>query len=76
MPRYRKKPTAKEETILRTAAEEISNYLDFAVKSGGKQKHRFIRRLYGLYRKIDLEVFIKAVNRALKYRMNWFYTRP
>jgi len=69
MPRYRKKPTAKEENILRTAAEEISNYLDFAVKNGGKQKHRFIRRLYGLYRKIDLEVFIKAVNRALKYRI-------
>lgn len=68
-PKYRKKPTAKEENILRTAAKEICDYLDFAVKSGGKQKHRFIRRLYGLYRKIDIEVFIKAVNRALKYRI-------
>ncbi len=68
-PKYRKKPTAKEENILRKAAEEINDYLDFAVKNGGKQKHRFIRRLYGLYRKIALEVFIKTVKRALKYRI-------
>jgi len=68
-PKYRKKPTAKEENILRTAAEEINDYLDFAVKNGGKQKHRFIRGLYGLYRKIALEVFIKAAKRALKYRI-------
>ncbi len=68
-PKYRKKPTAKEENILRTAAEEINDYLDFAIKSGGKQKHRFIRGLYGLYRKIALEVFIKTVKRALKYRI-------
>jgi transposase len=68
-PKYRKKPTAKEENILRTAAEEINDYLDFAIKKGGKHKHRFIRRLYGLYRKIAFEVFIKTVKRALKYRI-------
>ena len=68
-PKYRKKPTAKEENILRTAADEISHYLDFAVKNGGKHKHRFIRGLYGLYRKIALEVFIQTVKRALKYRI-------
>ena len=68
-PKYRKKPTEKEENILLKAAGEINDYLDFAIKSGGKQKHRFIRRLYGLYRKIALEVFIKTVKRALKYRI-------
>ena len=68
-PKYRKKPTAKEENILRTAAEEINDYLDFAIKKGGKHKHRFIRGLYGLYRKIALEVFIKTIKRALKYRI-------
>jgi len=68
-PKYRKKPTAKEENILRTAAKEIEDYLDFAIKNGVKQKHRFIRGLYGLYRKIALEVFIKTVRRALKYRI-------
>jgi transposase len=68
-PKDRKKPTAREEKILRTAAEEINAYLNFAVRNGGRQKHRFIRGLYGLYRKIDLGIFIKTVKRALKYRI-------
>jgi len=68
-PKNRKKPTTKQENILRTAAKEIDEYLDFAIKNGVKQKHRFIRALYGLYRKIAIEVFIKTVSRALKYRI-------
>jgi transposase len=69
MPKNRKKPTTKQEHILRTAAKEIDEYLSFAIKNGVKQKHRFIRALYGLYRKMALELFIKTVNRALKYRI-------
>ena len=68
-PKNRKKPTTNQENILRTAANEIGEYLDFALQNGVKQKHRFIRSLYGLYRKIALEVFIKTVKRALKYRI-------
>jgi hypothetical protein len=68
-PRNRKRPTAREEKILRDADESINNYLDFALPSGGKQKHGFIRGIYGLYRKIALPVFIKTVKRALKYRI-------
>ena len=68
-PKNRKKPSAKEEKILRAAAKEIDAYLDFAIQHGVKQKHRFIRALYGLYRKIALELFIKTLNRALKYRI-------
>ena len=68
-PKHRKKPTAKEENVLRNASKEINDYLDFAIKNGGRQKHRFIRRLYGLYRKIALEVFVKTVKRALTYRI-------
>jgi len=69
MPKNRKKPTTKQENILRTASKEIDEYLTFAIKNGVKQKHRFIRALYGLYRKMALELFIKTVNRALKYRI-------
>jgi hypothetical protein len=50
-------------------AKQIDDYLDFAIKNGVKQKHRFIRALYGLYRKMAIEVFIKTVSRALKYRI-------
>ena len=69
MPKNRKKPTTKQEHILRAAAKPIDDYLTFAIKNGVKQKHRFIRALYGLYRKMALEVFIKTVSRALKYRI-------
>ncbi len=68
-PKNRKKPSGKEENILRKAAKEIDDYLTFAIKNGVKQKHRFIRGLYGLYRKIAFEVFIKTVKRALRYRI-------
>ena len=68
-PKYRKKPTAKEEQILRKAAGQIDAYLNFALPSGGQQRHRFIRRLYGLYRKVAPTVFIKTVERALQYRI-------
>lgn len=69
MPKNRKRPTTKQEEILRKAAKEIDAYLTFAIENGVKQKHRFIRALYGLYRKMALEVFIKTVSRALKYRI-------
>jgi len=68
-PKNRRKSATKQENILRTAAKEIDDYLTFAIKNGVKQKHRFIRALYGLYRKMALEVFIKTVSRALKYRI-------
>lgn len=69
MPKNRKKPTTKQETILRAAGKEIDEYVTFAIKNGVKQKHRFIRALYGLHRKMALEVFVKTVSRALKYRI-------
>ncbi len=68
-PRYRRKPTAKEEKILRQAAPELNAYLDFALKGMGKPRHRMIRRLYGLYRKCSLPLFIETLQRALTYRI-------
>jgi hypothetical protein len=68
-PKYRKKPTAQEERTLRAKSEEVDAYLNFAIKKGGKQKHRFIRQLYGLHKKLAPSLFIKTVKRALKYRI-------
>jgi hypothetical protein len=68
-PKYRKKPTAQEERTLRTISEEVKAYLNFAIKKGGRQKHRFIRELYGLQKKLAPSLFIKTVKRALKYRI-------
>ncbi len=68
-PKYRKKPTAKEEKILRHAAPELNDYLDFLLKGVGKTRHSMIRRLYGLYRKCSRSLLIRTLQRALKYRI-------
>jgi len=47
----------------------VDAYLNFAIKKGGKQKHRFIRQLYGLHKKLAPSLFIKTVKRAVKYRI-------
>ncbi len=68
-PTQRKKPTAREEKILRSLDKALDDYLNFAVPQSAKPKHRFIRELFGLYRKVAPTVFIQAVERALKYRI-------
>ena len=68
-PTQRKKPTAREEKILRSLDRTLDDYLNFASPKSGKSKHRFIRELYGLHRKVAPTVFIQAVQRALKYRI-------
>jgi len=68
-PKNRRRPTALEEKRLRAAAKEIDDYLNFALKQEGKQKHRFIRQLYCLYQKVILPLFVKTIRRALKYRI-------
>jgi hypothetical protein len=70
-PKYRKKPTSEEEKILRTADKHIDAYLSFVLKEkSGKSKHRFIRQLYALYKKMALSLLIKTLTRALKYRIS------
>jgi transposase len=69
-PKHRKKPTAGEERILRLAAPEIDEYLNFVLATiQGKARHRFIRQLYSLYKKAASPLLAKAVKRALKYRI-------
>jgi len=68
-PKYRKKPTAREEKILRALGETVNDYLNFALPKSGQPRHRFIRELFGLQRKIALSVFIQSVERAHKYRI-------
>jgi len=73
-PRNRKKPTAGEERILRSAAPEIDAYLNFVLVMKGRARHSMIRQLYSLYKKTPIDLFIRAVQRALKYRVNTLAT--
>jgi transposase len=68
-PKHRKKPTAQEEKTLRGISKEVAAYLDFALEPMGIRKHRFIRELFQLYRKLALPVFLQTLERALKYRI-------
>ncbi len=68
-PAYRKKPTAEEEKRLRAVAPVVDEYLNQTLKAMGAHKHRFLRRLYGLHQKLATPLFIKTIQRALKYRI-------
>ena len=68
-PNNRKKPTAGEEKTLRSVAPEVDAYLNFVLTMKGKARHRFVRQLYSLHKKTGLFVFVKALKRALKYRI-------
>ena len=73
-PAYRKKPTAEEEKRLRAVDPVVDAYLNQTLKAMGAKKHRFVRRLYGLYQKLAQPLFIKTIQRALQYRITQIET--
>jgi transposase len=68
-PKNRRKPALEEQKRLRGMAEVVGAYLDFALGSARPQRQRFLRELYGLSQQMTSELFIRAVERALKYRI-------
>lgn len=66
----RRRGTEAEEMHLRGFGPAVSAYLDFARPAkGGIQRNEFIRRLLGLSRRLTAELFVRSVERALKYRI-------
>lgn len=69
-PKDRKNRTSEEEKILRSMSPTLEAYLDFALKEQpGGQKHRFIRKLFRLCRRLSPDLFERAASRALAYRV-------
>jgi len=69
-PSNRKRPTNEEEKKLRAISVETNAYLDFVFTlKTGKNRHGFVRRLYGLSQKLSPSLFIKSVRRAFTYRI-------
>lgn len=69
-PKNRKRPTAEEEKALRSVSESVDAWMNFALEHRtGSQRHGFIRQLYGIYRKLSLEIFEKTIRRAYTYRI-------
>jgi len=69
-PNNYKKPTEREEKILRDMGETVNNYLNFAIAKSGHARHRFIRALFALQRKTAPFIFLQSVARAHKYRIS------
>ncbi len=50
-------------------AEVVGAYVDFVVAAGGIQRHRFLRELLRLAQEMTSPLFIRTIERALKYRI-------
>lgn len=68
-PSNRRRPTEEEEKRLRAIDERVGRYLDFALKPKGIERHRFLRRLFALSRQMSVAIFLRTIERALRYRI-------
>jgi hypothetical protein len=69
MPKNRHRGSEQEEKRLRAMGSDVSAYVDYVSKTPGIQRHRFLRELVALSQKMTQAVFVKAVARALRYRI-------
>ena len=69
LPKHRKNGSQHEEQRLRALGSEVAGYVDFALHTPGIQRHRFLRELFALSRKVPPAVFAAALARAARYRV-------
>lgn len=67
LPKHRKQGSQIEEQRLRAMGPEVAGYVDYVLKSPGIQRHRFLRELLALSRKVPATPFAEALARALRY---------
>jgi hypothetical protein len=68
-PKKGRRDAKQEEQRLRAMGPEVQAYLDYASKAPGIQRHRFTRELFALSGKVTRDVFVKTVERALRYEI-------
>ena len=69
-PRHAAKPSADEEAALRQHSAAVSTYLDFLLKGQGALRHRTLRQLHSLYRRLSPGLFDRVIDRARRYGVN------
>jgi transposase len=69
LPSRRHHGSQHEEQRLRALSPEVAAYVDYALKTPGIQRHRFLRELFALSRQVTATVFVEALTRALRYRV-------
>lgn len=68
-PQNRKRSSELEEQKLRALGPEIAAYLDYALRTPGIQRHRLLRGIWVLSRRLTAKVFALTIARALRYRI-------
>lgn len=68
-PHNRRQPTIDEEKRLRAMEPAVGAYLD-SLTPKGAGRHRFLRELFRLSQRMSIALFVRAVERALKYRID------
>ena len=68
-PQNRKKPTLEEEKRLRAIGPAVGAYLDADWTPKGTCRHRFLRELFRLSARMTPALFVRTMERALKYRI-------
>ena len=68
-PKNRRRPTQEEEKRLRALDPEVSAYLDWVLPNKGTGRHRFLRALLALSRKMTAPLFLRSIQRAAKYHI-------
>jgi hypothetical protein len=68
-PRHRPQPSDEEEKRLRALAPTVSAYVDFLLATPGHLRHQTLRRLWALSQRMSPELFVRAVERAHRYRL-------
>ena len=53
---------------------DVEAYLDYALKTAGIQRHRFLRELFALSRRVTEAIFARTLQRALRYRVTHIET--
>jgi transposase len=69
MPKHRKRGSSHEEKRLRDMGPAVAAYVDYAINAPGIQRHRFLRQLFDLSRRVPKTALAQALERALRYRV-------
>jgi hypothetical protein len=69
LPKNRHHGSQHEEQRLRALGSEVAAYVDFTLQTPGIQRHRYLRELFALSRKVTPTVFVEALTRARRYRV-------
>ena len=67
LPKHRHHGSQHEEQRLRSMGSEVAAYVEFALQTPGIQRHRFLRELFALSRKVTPTVFVETLTRARRY---------